>query len=267
MALRRTLAIEVAPLNRRYCHSVNIIPSPAPSRINVAQPWRPGYGTELYDTIAAAGIDTGRTILDLACGTGNSTEPLAVRGCIVTGLDLAQERLAVAQERLPNLRFVHGRAEELPFDDDSFDGAVCAQAFHHFDQPKAMAQLIRVVRPGGSIAIWWAMLSSTDRVRAAREVASLRAGRSPIPDSLKGGFKAFFAAPLAERRMRVLRHVVFTTVDQWMVYERSRRRAAEHYGERYEQYLTLLENELHSSYGNGEMQATFIQYLYIGRTA
>ncbi len=243
---------------------MNIIPSPTPSRANATQPWHSGYGSDLYDAIAECGIAAGREVLDVGCGIGHATEPLAVRGCIVTGLDPDAGRLASAQERLPNLRFVQGRVEELPFADNSFDGAICAQAFHRFDQAKALDELIRVVRPGRPIAVWWKMLSSTERAREAREHASLRARRPPIPDPLKGSFKVFFAAPFADRRTRVLRHVVFTTVDQWMAYERSRGRASEHYGENFERYLSVLEAELRASYGDGEMQATFIQYLYVG---
>lgn len=243
---------------------MNIIPSPTPSRANATQPWRSGYGSDLYDALAECGIAAGREVLDVGCGIGHATEPLAVRGCIVTGLDPDAGRLAIAQERLPNLRFVQGSVEQLPFADNSFDGAICAQAFHLFDQVKAMDELMRVVRPGRPIAVWWKMLSSTERAREAREHASLRANRPPIADPLRGGFKAFYGAPFADHRARVLRHVVFASVDQWMAYERSRRRAAEHYGENVERYFSTLEAELRASYGDGEMQATFIQYLYVG---
>lgn len=243
---------------------MNIIPSPTPSRTNATEPWRSGYAGDLFDALAEFGITAGREILEVGCGNGQATEPLAVRGCIVTGLDPSAERLAATRERLPNVKLVQGRVEDLPFTDDSFDGAVCAQAFHHFDQDRAMSELIRVVRPGRPVAVWWKALSSTERAREAREHASLRVGRPPIPDSNKTGFKAFFGAPFADRRMRVVRHVVFTTVGQWMGYERSRSRAATHYGANFEKYLVQLEQELRSSYGDGEMQATYIQYLYVG---
>lgn len=242
---------------------MNIIPSPTPSRTNVTEPWRPGYGSDLFDAIAEFGIGAGREVLDVGCGIGHATEPLAVRGCIVTGLDPDPSRLSAAQQRLPNLRFVQGSAEELPFADNSFDGAICAQAFHRFDQGKAMSELMRVVRPGRPVAIWWKALSSSERVREAREHASLRQGglRWPIP---KSGFRAFYGAPFADRRVRVVRYVVFTTVDQWMAYERTSTRSSKHHGANFEKYLTTLETELRTSYGDGEMQATYIQYLYVG---
>ncbi len=242
---------------------MNIIPSPTPARTNTG-PWNAGYAAELYDALAEFGIVAGREVLDVGCGTGQSTEPLAVRGCVVTGVDASAERLATARERLPSLKLIEGNAEDLPFKDNSFDGAICAQAFHRFDQERAMSELMRVVRPGRPVAIWWKVLSSTERAREAREHASLRVGRPPIPDPNKAGFKVFFGAPFADRRMRVVRHVVFTTVDQWMGYERSRNRAATHYGANFEKYLKQLEAELRASYGDGEMQATYIQYLYVG---
>lgn len=243
---------------------MNIIPTPTPSRAQATPAWRPGYGTELFDVLAEFGMTAGREILDVGCGGGGATEPLAVRGCILTGLDADPARLAVARERLPAIKLLQGRAEELPFAAASFDGAVCAHAFHRFDQSAAMAQLLRVVRPGRPVAIWWNILSTTDRAREAREHASLRVGRPPMPDALKGSFRAFFGAPFADHRTRVIRHIAYTTVDRWLEYERSREGVADHYGPTLEQYLSLLDAELRTTYGDGEMSASFIQYLFVG---
>jgi ubiquinone/menaquinone biosynthesis C-methylase UbiE len=246
---------------------VNIIPSPAHRDASSVTPYRTGYGNELYDILAELGVTAGKEILDVGCGRGISMEPLTIRGCVVTGLDPNADRLADARERLPNVKLVQGRAEQLPFPDRSFDGVICAHAFHHFDRAQAMKEMVRVARSGRPVATWWKVLSTTERAREAREIASLRAGRPPMPDANKAGFKEFFGTPFADRRMRVLRHVVFTTVDQWMGYERTRGRAAQHYGDRFEEYLRVLETELRSSYGDGEMQATYVQYLYVGLAA
>lgn len=243
---------------------MNIIPSPTHRDAASVQPYRTGYGNELYDILAEFGVAAGKEILDVGCGRGDSMEPLTVRGCVVTGLDPNPDRLNYAHERLPGVKLVQGRAEQLPFPDRSFDGVICAQALHHIDRVAAMKEMARVARSGRPVAVWWKLLSTTERAREARDVASLRAGRPPMPDVNKGGFKEFFAAPFADRRMRVLRYAVFTTVDQWMEYERTRTRAARHYGDRFNEYLRVLENELRTSYGEGEMQASYVIYLYAG---
>lgn len=231
---------------------------------SASEAYRSGYGAELYDVLAEVGLVAGRAILDVGCGSGLSMEPLVARGCTLTGLDSAVEMLTLAKERLPDVKLVRGNAEKLPFQAHSFDGAICGQAFHKFDQPAAMAEMMRVVRPGRPVAIWWRLLSTTERVRQARDVASLRAARPPIPDVVKSGFRAFYAAPFADRRLRVLRHTVLTTVDRWMGYERTRVRTAAHYGPNLNLYLTELEKELRAAYGDGEMQVSYVIFLYVG---
>jgi ubiquinone/menaquinone biosynthesis C-methylase UbiE len=228
------------------------------------KPGPPAYGMELYDALVELGIGPDREILDVGCGSGISLEPLLARGCKITGLDPADQELSVARERYPNATFVRGSAEKLPFPDNSFDGAICAQAFHLFDQDAAMNELLRVIRPGRPVAIWWSMLSTTDRAREAADHSSLAAGRPPMPPSNKAGFKTFFGTPFADRRMRVMRHIISTTIDRWIAAERARVEVRDHYGPQLEPYLAGLEKELRDSYGDGEMQATFILYVYVG---
>jgi ubiquinone/menaquinone biosynthesis C-methylase UbiE len=241
-------------------------PKAAPPQETAAtpRPKPPAYGAELYDALTELGITAGKEILDVGCGSGTALEPLVARGCVVTGLDPASEEISVARERYPDIKLLQGTAEQLPFPENSFDGAICAQAFHLFDQQLAMSELLRVVRPGRPVAIWWSVLSTTERAREAHEHASLRAKRPPMPDPNKGGFKAFFSAPFADRRVRVTRHIVFTTVDQWITAECARATVRERFGPQFEPYLVELEKELRDSYGDGEMQATFVQYLYVG---
>jgi demethylmenaquinone methyltransferase/2-methoxy-6-polyprenyl-1,4-benzoquinol methylase len=97
----------------------------------------------------------GDCVLDVACGTGAvALELLRSKGCAVVGLDQSPEMLAVARERLPaGTRLVEASAEALPFDDSSFDGLTTTYLLRYVDDPAAtLAELVRVVRPGGSIA-------------------------------------------------------------------------------------------------------------------
>src|SRR4029453_18855388 len=85
--------------------------------------------TEIGELIVQrAGVEPGMDVLDVACGTGNATLPAAKAGARVTGLDFAPALLEVARERaadaMVEIDFVEGDAQELPFDDSSFDRVV-----------------------------------------------------------------------------------------------------------------------------------------------
>ena len=97
----------------------------------------------------------GDRVLDVACGTGAvALELLRSKRCAVVGLDQSPEMLAVARDRLPaGTQLVEASAEELPFDDASFDGLTTTYLLRYVDDPAAtLAELVRVVRAGGSIA-------------------------------------------------------------------------------------------------------------------
>jgi len=108
------------------------------------------------DLIDRLGIEAGQDVLDVACGTGNATIPAAQRGAIVTGLDLTPKLVEIARERAAGMgvdaTFVEGDAEELPFEDGSFDrvtsffGAMFAP-----DHRRTADELVRVCREGGRI--------------------------------------------------------------------------------------------------------------------
>src|SRR5690242_6290109 len=71
--------------------------------------------------VRLAAIAPGETVLDVACGTGNAAVRAAARGARVTGLDVTPELLQQAREQAPDLTWVEGDAQELPFADASFD--------------------------------------------------------------------------------------------------------------------------------------------------
>jgi SAM-dependent methyltransferase len=105
-----------------------------------------------------AGVEPGNDVLDVACGTGNATIPAARAGARVTGLDFAPALLEIAREQaadaMVEIDFVEGDAQELPFDDASFD-AVVSTFGHMFapDHARTAAEMKRVLRPGGAIAV------------------------------------------------------------------------------------------------------------------
>jgi ubiquinone/menaquinone biosynthesis C-methylase UbiE len=107
--------------------------------------------------VERAGVEPGMDLLDLACGTGNASIPAANAGARVTGLDFSPELLEIARERaadaMVEIDFVEGDAQELPFEDDSFDRVV--STFGHMfapDHEHTAAEMKRVLRPAGVIA-------------------------------------------------------------------------------------------------------------------
>ncbi len=107
--------------------------------------------------VTFAGVGAGTKVLDVACGTGVVALTAARRGASVTGIDLTPELVARAGDnaRLMSLDvdLREGDAEALPFPDDQFD--VVVSQFGHMFAPRpnvAIAQMLRVLRPGGTIA-------------------------------------------------------------------------------------------------------------------
>jgi ubiquinone/menaquinone biosynthesis C-methylase UbiE len=97
--------------------------------------------------------------LDLACGTGAFEQRVleAVPDAQLVGVDLAPGMVERARAKLagtPGVRFEQADVHDLPFDDDAFDVAVCANTFHYFTHPETvLAEARRVLRPGGRLVI------------------------------------------------------------------------------------------------------------------
>jgi len=94
----------------------------------------------------------GRDALDVGCGTGRWTELLAGRGARVVGVDRSESMLTEARRRRPGLDFRRMSATALDFPDRSFDLVTVVTVIQHLppeEQAQAVAELLRVVRPGG----------------------------------------------------------------------------------------------------------------------
>lgn len=107
----------------------------------------------------AIGADGDGTILDVAFGPGIVTTALAERARQVVALDVTPEMLGQARQRctkagLSNVLFREGSATDLPFAESSFDGVVTRLSIHHFEEPRrALDEMFRVLRPGGTLVI------------------------------------------------------------------------------------------------------------------
>lgn len=135
----------------------------------------------------AAAVEAGARVLDLATGPGHTAAAALARGAVAVGVDLSEGMLALARERVPGAEFVLADAEELPFEDASFDAAVGGFIVNHLPHPeRGAAELARVVRPGGRVA-----LSMWDRPERARILGlmsdAVREANLPWPPGLPPG--------------------------------------------------------------------------------
>jgi len=117
---------------------------------------RPSYPPEAVDWLLAP-TDTwaARDVLDLGAGTGKLTTRLVERGLTVIAVDPIAEMLEMLRTALPDTPALLGSAEQIPLPDNAVDAVLVAQAWHWFDQEQAVAEIARVLRPGGRLGVLW----------------------------------------------------------------------------------------------------------------
>jgi demethylmenaquinone methyltransferase/2-methoxy-6-polyprenyl-1,4-benzoquinol methylase len=104
--------------------------------------------------VRAVAPQPGERVLDLAAGTGTSSQPFRDAGADVVPCDFSQGMLAVGKQRLPRLPFVAGDGLALPFADDSFDAVTISFGLRNLHEPDSgLAELARVTRPGGRLVV------------------------------------------------------------------------------------------------------------------
>jgi SAM-dependent methyltransferase len=148
---------------------------------------RPGPGPRaeyrlVRDLLQAGPADT---VLDVACGPGNVTRSLAravgARGLVV-GFDASPDMLDRAVRDTPdgtygNVEYVRGDAVRLPFRPESFDAVCCWAGLHLFDEPfRALAHMVRVLAPGGRLAILTSHRRAAGPLRTVEDVLGTLAG-------------------------------------------------------------------------------------------
>jgi ubiquinone/menaquinone biosynthesis C-methylase UbiE len=117
---------------------------------------RPGYPPEAVAEVARVlGIGPGSAVLDLAAGTGKLTRQLLATGATILAVEPVAAMRVQLTSALPQVWMLAGIAETIPLPDGSLDAVTVAQAFHWFDGPRAVAELTRVLRPGGRVGLVW----------------------------------------------------------------------------------------------------------------
>ncbi len=104
--------------------------------------------------VDAVGALPGQRVLDLAAGTGTSSEPFADAGVAVVACDFSVGMLKVGKRRRPDIDFIAGDATNLPFADDSFDASTISFGLRNVVDPKkALREMLRVTKPGGKVVV------------------------------------------------------------------------------------------------------------------
>ncbi len=135
---------------------------------------RPDYPDAALDAAVTA---TAGTVLDLAAGTGKLTASLTDRGYDVIAVEPLPSMLAELRRLHPGAHAVAGTAEELPVAGGTVDAVVVGQAFHWFDQRRALDGIGRILRPGGTLALLWNHDDEADPLVRDVEAALDRVGR------------------------------------------------------------------------------------------
>ncbi|MCG5452302.1 MULTISPECIES: class I SAM-dependent methyltransferase [Micromonospora] len=166
--------------------------------------------------VTAADLSAGARVLDVATGSGNAAIAAARCGCVVTGVDYVPELLErgqarAAAERLP-VTFVTGDAERLAYADGSFDAVLSVVGVMFApDQERAAAELVRVCRPGGTVALasWTPQGFIGDLFRTVGRHVPPPAGlRPPVEWGDEGRVRELLGAAVGELRA-VRREFVF----------------------------------------------------------
>jgi SAM-dependent methyltransferase len=137
--------------------------------------------------LTAAGISAGTRHLDVATGPGLLAAEAKRRGALVTGVDLAPGMIELAGKLHEGIDFRVAEVEHLPFPDQSFDAVTCSFGLGNFPYPEAaVAECMRVSRPGGRIAFSWWAEPGRQRVQGLFRDAVAEVGAGPPPELPKG---------------------------------------------------------------------------------
>ena len=136
-------------------HALRVTFDRAPELYDRARPVAP---PEVFDDLVSlGGLEPGAHLVEIGCGTGQATIPLAERGFAVTAVELGSQMAAVARQNVaafPDVEVVTGAFEEWDAGGETFDGVVSFNAFHWIDPEVRFAKPASLLRDGGALGVF-----------------------------------------------------------------------------------------------------------------
>lgn len=152
----------------------------------------------------AAKIRSGSTVLDIGSGPGHVAGALAEHGAVVTGIDFSAKMVEVARRHYPEAAFQEANAEQLPFDDASFEAVVSNFVVHHLARPGVVfREVYRVLKPGGRFAfVVFERPEAQSSIGAFFEAVAEHHDSDELPHGpLFGAERSAYMAPLNASRL------------------------------------------------------------------
>lgn len=158
---------------------------------------RPDYPTDAVRfLVAALALGPGTTVVDLAAGTGKLTRLLLPARARVLAVEPVAAMRRVLAATVPDAEVLDGTAEHMPLADATADACTVGQAFHWFRGEEALAEIHRVLRPGGRLGLIWNRRDLSDPLQARLDrVIDRYRGDTPTPAT--GAWRHAFAASSA----------------------------------------------------------------------
>ncbi|PRH75943.1 SAM-dependent methyltransferase, partial [Streptomyces solincola] len=174
---------------------------------------RPGYPPALFDAVEelAGRPLADAAVLDVGAGTGIATRLLRDRRARVTAVEPGDGMADRLRRTTPGVPLVRATGDALPFAPATADLITYAQSWHWTDRTRSLPEALRVLRPGGALALWWNIADSdvpwvaAQEERFARHLGGAAHGTPGQGDTLPPG------TPRAERRIRWSRRIPLDT--------------------------------------------------------
>ena len=141
--------------------------------------FRPGYPRELFDRVGSAfDLPAHPVAVDLGAGTGKVSRAVAALGWRVTAIEPGTRMIDVLRRAATadgvQVETIEGTAEDTGLEGARFDVATAGEAWHWFDGPRALAEIARIVKPGGGFAFFWNVVDEgrSELVAAERQLVT-----------------------------------------------------------------------------------------------
>ncbi|HTU64447.1 MAG TPA: class I SAM-dependent methyltransferase [Steroidobacteraceae bacterium] len=179
---------------------------------------RPGFPPEALDWLANdLHLGPGKSAVEIGAGTGKFTSLLVRTGADIVAVEPVAAMLARLSAELPAVRTLRASAQDLPLAPASADAVICAQSFHWFAGAESLAEIRRVLKPGGMLGLVWNVRDrSVDWVDALARLVDVHEGDAPRYDD--GEWRAVFPAPgFGPLRERTAAHAHTGSAEQVIV--------------------------------------------------